>query len=111
MRRIWLRMLLSLFLSAAVITVTGISAYAFYQSHQCPNATIDAHAKASHCHHAPITPTPVNCDSLFCGAVQISPTIHFEVSTEAFMSRASRPQNDDAHIGAVAKLSLRPPIY
>lgn len=107
MQRSWLRLLVCGFVIVAALAAAGTNAFAAPDAHPCAGMTVGDSAHDGHGDHGA---APRRCDTLVCGAVQLTPFIIVGEATEARISRAPQPRDDDARLGFAGPLDLRPPI-
>jgi hypothetical protein len=107
MKLSWLRLIVSAVIVLASLSgaVTGFAAPAAHDCasmsamDQCPDHADD---------HASL---PRHCDSLVCGALQITPPTTFTPLTLSEVGAARFVFEDEAHLGQSTSPDLRPPIF
>lgn len=107
MQRSWLRLLVCAFVIVAALAAAGTNAFAALATHPCAEMTIGDGAHSGHGDHGAV---PKRCDSLICGAVQLTPVVLLGEAVEVRISRAPQPRDDDARLGFDGPPDLRPPI-
>lgn len=108
MQRSWLRLLVSAFVVVAALAAAGTSAFAGPAPHPCAEMTMVG--EGAHSDHGDHQAAPRPCDSLICGAVQVTPVIFLGEAIEVRISRAPQPRDDDARLDFTGPPDLRPPI-
>lgn len=107
MQRSWLRLFVSAFVIVAAFAASGANAFATPANHPCAEMAVGHGAHSGHGDHGAV---PKHCDSLICGAVQLTPVIFVGQAIEARIFRAPQPRDDDTHLGFDGSPDLRPPI-
>ncbi len=107
MQRSWLRILVCAFVVVAALAGAGMSASAAPASHPCAQMAVGDSSHPSHGDHGS---TPRRCDSLVCGAVQLTPVVIVGEAIEVYVSRVPQPRDDDARLDLTGPPDLRPPI-
>lgn len=106
MQRSWLRILVCAFVVVAALAAAGMSASAAPANHPCAEMAV---GNSSHHSHGDHGSPPRRCDSLVCGAVQLTPVV-FGEAIEVYVSRVLQPRDDDARLDLTGPPDLRPPI-
>lgn len=107
MQRSWLRLLISAFVIVAALAAAGANAFATPGDHPCAEMTIGDGSHGDHGDHGAV---PRRCDSLVCGAVQLTPVVIVGEAMEVSISRAPQPRDDNFLLDFTGPPDLRPPI-
>ena len=106
MQRSWLRLLVSLFIVVAALSAGATNAFDASGAHSCAEMTMTSDCP-EHSDHAAI---PRHCDSLICGAIQLTPILVVASNILTPTSRLLAPSDDIMRHGVASPPDLRPPI-
>lgn len=102
----WLRLIVSAMLVIAALWAAA-PGYAAPAPHACAAMTAADDCPDHSANHAT---APRHCDSLICGAIQLTPPSALVPTITAALSPARRIFDDAAYRGLTAPPDLRPPI-
>ena len=105
MQRHWVRLLVSIFIVVAALSAGATNAFDAPGAHSCAEMTTPGDCP-EHSDHAAI---PRHCDSLVCGAIQLTP-IQAIKHVAATTDRLLTPSDDIMRRGVAGPPDLRPPI-
>lgn len=106
MQHQWLRLIVSIFIVVAALSAGAKSAYDASGAHSCVEMTMTNDCP-EHSDHAA---RPRHCDSLICGAIQLTPILVVAVNILTPTSRLLAPSDDIMRHGVAGRPDLRPPI-
>ncbi len=110
MQRSWLRLLISALVIVAALTAAAANGFAPPAAHPCAEMAMGQASPAAHDAHGDHAAPPRHCDSLICGALQLTPASVATASVTARRDPATQPRDDAAPLGFAGPPDLRPPI-
>lgn len=106
MQRSWLRLLVSAVILVAALSASAANAFAPH-AHACAEMAVGSDCPDADGDHGAL---PRPCDTLLCGAIQLTPVFVLLDGAAAPSRRLAQPRDDLLRVGLVGPPDLRPPI-